>query len=444
MGCGALRNYRTTKTCIVDIAGVTDGGRESGSQVTSSTGTPSLERQRTHDSAWSSGSRGSGGMRDAQCDTENSDVDDAESRDGLASLSPPPSVHSEMHSERESNASSKRFHSMKKCASLGDDLRSDVPTIAESIADMQDFQDLGIATSRSLTSNLSHDMAGIRTSQDSSVGASSTESPVMERQRSFPGLERFPNGKAVNERNRERNSTLSGCSDDGVPYFTHSISMPQLTSPRDGSLARVSGFSVLGGSQSVIIDSRQHPLSVSFVMDNQSNRGDNQSCNPNVGDIGVCSDVPSIRDDQSVTSAPSEICVSFPPSVYPSENGTRTPPTNTSSKRSLRLQRGSKGTQNSVPSTSSSFHSKEPRSFSKEKESPLLSLVCAAGCETQSSLEPCGSGPGSEAAETSAEGHSPRSLTPSSSVAAAGAPSTRSPNPYIVRADYLSPVDDEF
>ena len=44
-----------------------------------------------------------------------------------------------------------------------------------------------------------------------------------------------------------------------------------------------------------------------------------QSCNPAVGDLGSASEVPSIRDDQSVSSAPSEICVSFPASI--SENG---------------------------------------------------------------------------------------------------------------------------
>lgn len=78
------------------------------------------------------------------------------------------------------------------------------------------------------------------------------------------------------------------------------------------------------------IDLRQHPLAVMCSLENT--RGSCSSANselgaPAVGDLGGCSDVPSIRDDTSVASAPSEICVSFPPSLcgYNSESTTLNP-----------------------------------------------------------------------------------------------------------------------
>lgn len=166
--------------------------------------------------------------------------DDDEAASGVGSLSPTPSVHSAPSSLMSSIPSlqSAARYSIYKGSSFSDDLRSDVPTIAESIADMQDFADLQVSN---------------------------------------------------------RNYTSDG---DSVGHGAQ-------CTPR-GSKDASTGYS---------IDARMHPLGV------MSDKTDSQSCMAAVGDLGGCSDVPSVRDDQSVTSAPSEICVSFPPSLVGSDSG---------------------------------------------------------------------------------------------------------------------------
>jgi hypothetical protein len=118
--------------------------------------------------------------------------------------------------------------------SFHDDLKSDVPTIAESggIADMQDFSDL--------------------------------------------------------------HSEVSG--------KHHSTASSNLFSSK--------GSKEFQATPAFFLDTRMHLLGVVCVSPSMQESTDSQSCA--VGDLGGCSDVPSVRDDASVASAPSEICVSFP------------------------------------------------------------------------------------------------------------------------------------
>jgi len=392
MGCGALRTYRTNKTCVEQCA--------IGASLQEASPVAQLVRSAT----------GSSGSLSARSSGHSNT---SEQEDGVASLSPSPSVQSEITSitSRPSDVSAslsqalhhhQRRYKGSHNSFSNDDLRSDVPTIAESIADMQDFQDLPM-------NSHSHERFAAR-----SAGSShSLDLPIGSRN----------SGRAATTIDHERQRTP----DD---YIVHSLSMPVMTSPREN---RVSGFLPPCGSHSLgpisdgpIIDGRQHPLAVSFCA-TQSNAGDAQSCFPNVSDIGACSDVPSIRDDASVTSAPSEICVSFPPSVYNSETGTLTPTRarmqSISNLRHEKLRRGSHpslfGSVGSVP----------------EKENPLLNLMCEAGEDTETR-----EGPESENAETPSP--SPRSLTPSSSsapVTGAYRASGLLISPH--RSDPLSPVD---
>eukprot|EP00416_Gambierdiscus_australes_P043169 CAMPEP_0171098838 /NCGR_PEP_ID=MMETSP0766_2-20121228/49646_1 /TAXON_ID=439317 /ORGANISM="Gambierdiscus australes, Strain CAWD 149" /LENGTH=342 /DNA_ID=CAMNT_0011558299 /DNA_START=116 /DNA_END=1142 /DNA_ORIENTATION=- len=81
------------------------------------------------------------------------------------------------------------------------------------------------------------------------------------------------------------------------------------------SIADLDDLSELGNDRSfTAIDNRQHPLaplSGTSHCDDRRSSCSRISMSPVYGDLGGCSDVPSIRDDCSVTSAPSEICLSF-------------------------------------------------------------------------------------------------------------------------------------
>mmetsp|Transcript_144692 Transcript_144692/g.360660 ORF Transcript_144692/g.360660 Transcript_144692/m.360660 type:complete len:302 (-) Transcript_144692:428-1333(-) len=124
-----------------------------------------------------------------------------------------------------------------------DDMQSDVPTIAESIADMQDLIELGNTRSEPLRS-----------------------SPT---------------------------STLNcqGGSGSG------------LTFAQEESL-----FASMAAT-TMIVDNRPHPLAPMSCSEPQAE----SSHAAIVGDLGVLSDVPSIRDDMSISSAASDIVVTFPP-----------------------------------------------------------------------------------------------------------------------------------
>lgn len=63
--------------------------------------------------------------------------------------------------------------------------------------------------------------------------------------------------------------------------------------------------------QPTVIDNRQHPLAPLPSTTSLDSFDSRLSLSPAFGDLGGCSDVPSIRDDASVASAPSEICLSF-------------------------------------------------------------------------------------------------------------------------------------
>jgi len=168
------------------------------------------------------------------------------------SVSRSPSLHSCITSVPSLHSGAWRY----KGGSFSDDLKSDVPTIAESIADMQDFADLPIGGY-----------------------ARATDDPIAMLQ-------------------------------------TRSL--------------RASGGS--SNNSSMVIDTRLHPLGVVVCATSpaySSSMSESQgSGNPAVGDLGGVSDVPSVRDDMSVASAPSEICVSFPPTIC-SETGS----SSTTSKR---------------------------------------------------------------------------------------------------------------
>lgn len=176
--------------------------------------------------------------------------EDATGSAGTPSLSRSPSLHSIITSVPSLHSGAWRY----KGSSFSDDLKSDVPTIAESIADMQDFADLQIGG-------------------------------------------------------------YSRATDDPIAMLqTRSL--------------RPSGGSSNNG---IMIDTRLHPLGVVNSPAYSSTMSESQgSGNPTIGDLGGISDVPSVRDDMSVASAPSEICVSFPPTIC-SETGS-------SSTTSRRLQ----------------------------------------------------------------------------------------------------------
>lgn len=410
MGCGALRTYRTTRTCV-ETGPINDTPEKS----------PVLSRQTSGSSK------------------------DSEREDGVASLSPSPSVHSEITSITSGTTTqSQAIHRRYFKGASDYDLRSDVPTIAESIADMQDFQDLpmNLTRSGSVGSTYSRDYdfsvrnlvsLGSSHSLDLPHGARTPQSIMSqdvspERQRSGGGHS-GNNSFVIHSGN---NSFVS--SDD---YVVQSLSMPVMSSPRmcQGS-PQFSGSHSLGP---INIDCRQHPLAVTFDFDKQSKEGGQscaQSCNPgNASDIGACSDVPSVRDDMSVTSAPSEICVSFPPSVYHSETGTLTPTKARMQSLSNSHYHGSKKVRRP------SLNSAGGVTTVPESENPLLSLMCEAGWnqDLQASdgfldlMCAAGStrnleGPGSDARETDAtetpcEGATPRSITPTPS-ASSGAPAT--------------------
>lgn len=59
-----------------------------------------------------------------------------------------------------------------------------------------------------------------------------------------------------------------------------------------------------------LIDNRQHPLAPFSAASSCCSWGDS-SMSPVFADLGASSDVPSIRDDASIASGPSEICMSF-------------------------------------------------------------------------------------------------------------------------------------
>jgi len=232
--------------------------------------------------------------------TQNYYQDD-EATDGVGS--PSPSVHSTSNSVISSlvTGGSSRYYC--KNSSFCDDLRSDVPTIAESIADMQDFQDLPILTA-------------------SASG-------------------RFSSCSSVSEEDRHR----------AVASHT----------PRGSNV-----------SSATIIDTRMHPLA---VMSGCSG-ADTQSCNPTVGDLGGCSDVPSLRDDMSVTSAPSDICVSFPPCEPPASLGSTTPP-----RTQMKALSGFKtGTTSFRRPSNERCSAERSNRIALVKESPLLSLVVGQSC----------------------------------------------------------------
>lgn len=305
MGCGALITFRSTKT---------------NTEVVST----SCERDSTED-------------------IHRNESDDDEKLDTLSQLSPCPSVHTiqssitntaSLHTglsgQVSGNASashSGRFTGVAKGSSFsqysdgGDmrsDLRSDVPTIAETIADMQDFQDLAPCTR---TSSLC--------SGRSSKGGS------------------------------ENN-------DDSNPNLT----------------PRHSKEGLFGGSGSyephkISIDSRMHPLAVI---------NDMSSCSPAVGDLGTHSEVPSIRDDMSVTSAPSEICVSFPPSIYCSESGTLTPARQRMHQLDNLPHNYTRLNSGSAPFKRSSSERSSSSFVRQIEENPLLMLV-AQGAEDSSGAQ---------------------------------------------------------
>lgn len=160
------------------------------------------------------------------------------------SISPSPSVHSCVGSGPSLHSSMTARDRYFQGHSFSDDLKSDVPTIAESIADMQDFADL----------------------QAPNVGLHSAR------------------------------STLSSSGSKESPGF--------------------------------FLDTRMHPLGV-VCSSPLSEKSDSQCCTVDDRDLGGCSDVPTIRDDASVASAPSEICMSFPVQTYRSEatcqSGSSTP-----------------------------------------------------------------------------------------------------------------------
>jgi len=145
------------------------------------------------------------------------------------SVSRSPSLHSCITSVPSLHSGAWRY----KGGSFSDDLKSDVPTIAESIADMQDFADLPIGGY-----------------------ARATDDPIAMLQ-------------------------------------TRSL--------------RASGGS--SNNSSMVIDTRLHPLGVVVCATSpaySSSMSESQgSGNPAVGDLGGVSDVPSVRDDMSVASAPS-------------------------------------------------------------------------------------------------------------------------------------------
>lgn len=269
-----------------------------------------------------------------------------EDGDGVGSLSPSPSLRTTLTSNTSipslqtgfssaCGSSSFRYHYK---GALCDDLRSDVPTIAESIADMQDFQDLPpCPRSQSMISTHSHPADGTRTPRTS-------------------GSNRFE------------------------PIST--------------------------------IDSREHPLAVQFVeKSSMCSSTDSQFGTAAIGDLGSQSDVPSIRDDMSVTSAPSEICVSFPPSIYCSETGTITP--NRERMKSLSGLRSSgshshtrsRGPSSDRTNNRGSRASKEDLERKKEKikENPLLDLV-VQGTATSRPRSPWPEEEASQAADMSAPG----------------------------------------
>lgn len=164
------------------------------------------------------------------------------------SLSRSPSLHSCITSVPSLHSHSR--YSAYKGGSFSDDLKSDVPTIAESIADMQDFADLPVG--------------GYSRATDDTISVLP--------QRSF----------------------------------------------------RSSSGSAISRDSNTMIDSRLHPLGVlasAASPSYSSTMSESQSSSrAAVGDLGGVSDVPSVRDDMSVASAPSEICVSFPPTIC-SETG---------------------------------------------------------------------------------------------------------------------------
>jgi len=291
--------------------------------------------------------------------------EDDEATDGVGTLngdlSPSPSVHTS-HSHVTSIASIPSLQTGFSSTHTGgsvryyfkgslfpDDTRSDVPTISESIADMQDFHDLpptGARTSLSSTQSLyDEDHHGTWTPKGSASSACSVTHGA----------------SSASLRSTDSYASASALSIDSPAHRTIWSSSPTAVS----------------------IDSRAHPLAVlSCSNSSTQSHSDSQSCHPAVGDLGTGSDVPSIRDDMSVTSAPSEICVSFPPSIYHSENGSQTP--YSERMRSLtgfgKLRRGASWHSNSRRgSRNSSLHSsqsREPRDIDDAiKENPLLTLV---------------------------------------------------------------------
>lgn len=169
---------------------------------------------------------------DARCDRE----DDIESLASSAGRT----VSSYVSAVTSRHMFSKNYRSENK-----DDIHSDVPTIAESIADMQDLLELGNVRSEPAR-------ASSLTPSCYSVGSGGQ------------------------------------CSGSGVG----------LTGPDDLPLP-------------MVIDNRPHPLAPSMC--GAADRMTESSHGALVGDLGVLSDVPSVRDDMSVCSAASEIIVTFPP-----------------------------------------------------------------------------------------------------------------------------------
>lgn len=215
-----------------------------------------------------------------ECDeTKNSTADDSSL---TGTISRPPSACSfrsgctSLHSHY--SHSTRHYYRSKRSSMGSDDLQSDVPTISESIADMQDLQELGMS----------------RTSEYASMSPTSSQTAI----------------------NR--------------------------------------GFTTYGMSSaptSTMIDCRQHPLAPININPTPSSLDSHVSMNAAIGDLGCCSDVPSVRDDMSVASAHSEICVSFPASLAPS-NCESEECFCESPRRKLRISRGRTGAEYGTASNS--------------------------------------------------------------------------------------------
>jgi len=170
---------------------------------------------------------------DARCD-----IDDIESLASSAGRT----VSSYVSAVTSRQMFSKNYRSENR-----DDIQSDVPTIAESIADMQDLLELGNVRSEPIRASPTSSMnpAGGGSGSGSGLGLTLPQDDIF----------------------------LS--------------SPPQTTT---------------------VIDNRPHPLAPPMYPDRQTE----SSHNALVGDLGVMSDVPSVRDDVSISSAASDIVVTFP------------------------------------------------------------------------------------------------------------------------------------